>query len=123
MAEDYFLYMEDLDWGQRRGHHRIGIAPRAVIRHIGGTSIGSAIDPKKRSRLSIYLTARNSILYACRWAGWRWVFHFATGFLYAIKYAVHGSPSAAKVTVLGLIDGARGKTGRPDTLSKEFRDC
>ena len=117
MTEDYFLYMEDLDWAQRRGKHRIGFAPRAVIRHVCGTSIGSAVDPKERSPLSIYLTARNSILYARRWAGWLWVFHFATGILLAIRYLVHGSPSAAKVALVGLIDGARGKCGRPDRLS------
>lgn len=49
MAEDYFLYMEDLDWGRRRGKHRIGFASKAVIRHIGGTTIGSAVVPEKRS--------------------------------------------------------------------------
>ena len=71
MAEDYFLYMEDLDWGRRRGKHRIGFASKAVIRHIGGTTIGSAVAPEKRSHLSIYLSARNGILYARRFAGWR----------------------------------------------------
>jgi N-acetylglucosaminyl-diphospho-decaprenol L-rhamnosyltransferase len=116
MTEDYFLYMEDLDWGRRRGQHRIGFAPNAVIRHVCGTSIGSAVDPRKRSTLSIYLTARAGMLYACRWAGWRWVFHFATGLLYAAKYLLLGSPYAAKVTVAGLIDGVRGRTGQPGSL-------
>jgi N-acetylglucosaminyl-diphospho-decaprenol L-rhamnosyltransferase len=113
MTEEYFLYMEDLDWGRRRGQHRIGFAPNAVIRHVCGTSIGSAMDPRKGSLLSVYLTARNSMLYARRWAGWRWVFHFATGLLYAARYLLLGPPYAAKVTVVGLIDGVRGKTGRP----------
>jgi GT2 family glycosyltransferase len=45
MAEDYFLYMEDLDWGRRRGAHKIGLASGAVIRHVGGTSIGSTARP------------------------------------------------------------------------------
>src|SRR5262249_25308571 len=89
MAEDYFLYMEDLDWGRRRGRHQIGFAPNAVIRHVCGTSIGSMMDPKKCSPLSIYLTARNCILYARRWAGRRWIFHFATGILYAARYAIY----------------------------------
>jgi N-acetylglucosaminyl-diphospho-decaprenol L-rhamnosyltransferase len=116
MAEDYFLYMEDLDWGQRRGKQRIGLALRAVVYHVCGSSIGSAVDPKKRSGLSIYLTARNSILYSRRRAGWRWVFHFASGILEVGKYVVHGSPRAAKIAFVGLIDGTRGKTGRPDIL-------
>jgi N-acetylglucosaminyl-diphospho-decaprenol L-rhamnosyltransferase len=113
MNEDYFLYMEDLDWGQRRGHHRIGFAPKAIIRHVGSTSIGLAAEPKDRSPLSIYLTARNRILHARRWAGGRWVFHFATGVLEAAKYVAYGSPSGAKVAFAGLLDGVRGKTGRP----------
>ena len=114
MAEDYFLYMEDVDWGRRRGRHKIGFAERAIIRHVGGTTIGSAVDPKKRSFLSIYLSARNSMLCARRWAGPRWVLHFGWGLLHAIRYVVMGAPLAAKVTLTGLIDGARGKMGRPD---------
>lgn len=114
MAEDYFLYIEDLDWGCRRGQHRIGFAAKAVIRHIGGTAIGSAVDPAKRSHLSVYLSARNGILYARRFAGWRWVCHFAVGLLFALRYLLKGSPRAAQVALTGLLDGVRGKTGRPD---------
>jgi GT2 family glycosyltransferase len=113
MAEDYFLYMEDLDWGRRRGRQRIGFAPRAVIRHVCGTSIGSAVDPSQRSPLSTYLSARNSILYARRWAGRLWLLHAVFGFFYAAKYLLHGAPAAAKIALAGLIDGMRGKTGRP----------
>jgi GT2 family glycosyltransferase len=114
MAEDYFLYMEDLDWGLRRGKHRIGIADNAVVRHIGGTTIGSSVTVEKRSHLSIYLSARNSILYARRFAGWRWVCHFGVGLLYAARYLVKGSASAGKVALAGLLDGVSGKTGRPE---------
>jgi N-acetylglucosaminyl-diphospho-decaprenol L-rhamnosyltransferase len=115
MAEDYFLYMEDLDWGRRRGKHRIGFASKAVVRHIGGTTIGSAVAPEKRSHLSIYLSARNGVLYAQRFAGWRWVCHFGVGLLFVARYMLKGSLSAGRVAFLGLLDGARGKTGRPDT--------
>jgi len=116
MAEDYFLYMEDLDWGLRRGKHRIGIADKAVVRHIGGTTIGSAVTIEKRSDLSIYLSARNSILYARRFAGWRWVCHFGIGLLYAARYLIRGSSSAGKVALAGLLDGVNGKTGRPKVV-------
>ncbi|MGX9429202.1 MULTISPECIES: glycosyltransferase family 2 protein [Bradyrhizobium] len=116
MAEDYFLYMEDLDWGRRRGKHRIGFASKAVVRHIGGTTIGSAVAPEKRSHLSIYLSARNSILYARRFAGWRWICHFGVGLLFAARYMLKGSLSAGRVAFFGLLDGAKGKTGRPDAV-------
>lgn len=114
MAEDYFLYMEDLDWGRRRGKHRIGFASKAVIRHIGGTTIGSAVAPEKRSHLSIYLSARNGILFARRFAGWRWICHFGVGLLFAARYVLKGSLSAGRIAFVGLLDGAKGKTGRPD---------
>jgi N-acetylglucosaminyl-diphospho-decaprenol L-rhamnosyltransferase len=114
MAEDYFLYMEDLDWGRRRGRHLIGFADKAVVRHIGGTTIGSAVDPGKRSPLSIYLSARNCILYARRFAGWRWPLHFAVGVAFAIRYLLKGFPHAARIALAGLMDGIKGKTGRPD---------
>lgn len=114
MAEDYFLYMEDIDWGRRRGKHRIGFAERAIIRHVGGTAIGSAIDPRNQSFLSVYLSARNSILFARRWAGRRWVLHFGWGLLHAARYAAIGAPLAAKIALIGLIDGAHGKSGKPD---------
>jgi GT2 family glycosyltransferase len=116
MAEDYFLYMEDLDWGRRRGRHRIGFASKAVVRHIGGTTIGSAVAIEKRSYLSIYLSARNSILYARRFAGWRWICHFGVGLLFAVRYSVKGASAAGRVALVGLLDGVKGKTGRPDVV-------
>jgi N-acetylglucosaminyl-diphospho-decaprenol L-rhamnosyltransferase len=114
MVEDYFLYMEDLDWGRRRGQHKIGFAPGALTRHVGGTSIGSAREPKAQSPLSVYLTSRNSVLFSRRWAGCRWPLHFGVGLLYVIRYVLNGCPETAKVALVGLIDGFRGKTGRPD---------
>jgi GT2 family glycosyltransferase len=114
MAEDYFLYMEDLDWGRRRGRHKIGVASGAVVRHVGGTSIGSATDRKAFSPLSVYLDCRNSILFSRRWAGWRWPLHFLVGLLYVVRYLLYGSPEIARVALAGLVDGVRGKTGRPD---------
>lgn len=114
MTDDYFLYMEDLDWGRRRAHHRIGIAEGALIRHVGGTTIGSAADPRDRSPLSVYLSARNGILYSRRRAGRRWVFHSAIWMLYALRYLLLGAPAAAMLTIEGLWHGINGRTGRPD---------
>ena len=114
MAEDYFLYMEELDWGWRRGRHKIGFARQAVIRHVCGTAIGSTENSQARSPLSAYLMSRNSILFSRRWAGWRWPLHFVIGLAYVVKYALGASPETAKVALVGLIDGVRGRTGRPD---------
>lgn len=113
MAEDYFLYMEDVDWGMRRGRHRIGFAVRAIVRHVGGTAIGSAVDPRRRSPLSIYLSARNAMLFSRRRSGLWSVTHLLTELFYALRYLLIGAPAAARILLAGTIDGIRGKTGRP----------
>lgn len=113
MAEDYFLFMEDIDWGMRRGRHRIGVAARAIVRHLGGTTIGSVRERNRRSQLAVYLPARNSVLAARRWSRGLWPAHVAVEILYALKYLVTGSPTAAGLVLVGLIDGIRGKSGPP----------
>lgn len=113
MVEDYFLYMEDLDWGMRRGRHRIGFAAKAIVRHVGGTSIGSSGNPRLQSRLSSYLMARNMVRFSRRLAGPCWVLHLAAVALYAVKFFVSGAPAGARETLVGMIDGIRGKEGRP----------
>lgn len=123
MYEDYFLYMEDLDWGQRRGGQRIGYEPAALVRHVGGTSIGSAVELAKQSRLSIYLSARNSMLHARRRNVATWPIHLAFGFTSALRYAMHGRPEAALTAISGLIDGLKGKTGRPNAGSFANSQC
>jgi N-acetylglucosaminyl-diphospho-decaprenol L-rhamnosyltransferase len=114
MTEDFFLYMEDLDWGWRRGTHKIGFAPGAVIRHVGGASIGSTARASARSPLSAYLESRNAMLFARRWAGRRWPLNLGVGLLYVTRYFLLGCPKIAKIALVGLVDGIRGKSGRPD---------
>jgi hypothetical protein len=113
MAEDYFLYMEDIDWGMRRGRHRIGVAAGAVVRHVGGTATGYAVDPRQRSLLSVYLGSRNGILFARRHLRWLWPLHLAGALCYAAKYAFSGAPDAGRLALAGIIYGVRGETGRP----------
>lgn len=121
MVEDYFLYMEDLDWGMRRGRHRIGFAANAIVRHVGGTAIGSAVDPRQRSRLSNYLMARNLVRFSRRRAGAWWPGHLVAGLLYAARCLIQGAPAAARDTLIGAIDGVRGKSGRPAWLTRADR--
>jgi N-acetylglucosaminyl-diphospho-decaprenol L-rhamnosyltransferase len=106
--------MEDLDWGRRRGKHRIGFAGKAVVRHVGGTTIGLPLPPENRSHLSIYRSARNGVLYVRRFAGWRWICHFGVGLLIATRNVLKSSWSAGRGAFVGLLDGAKGKRGRPN---------
>lgn len=65
MCEDYFLYFEELDWAVRAtGQFSMAFAPKAVVYHKEGASIGSSSDPKKKSALSDYFGIRNRLLFA-----------------------------------------------------------
>jgi GT2 family glycosyltransferase len=60
LDEDYFLYFEELDWATRAaGRFSLGWAPRSVVFHKEGASIGTA--PGGGSPLSAYYLFRNRL--------------------------------------------------------------
>jgi N-acetylglucosaminyl-diphospho-decaprenol L-rhamnosyltransferase len=64
LAEDYFLYCEEIDWclrGVRLGL-KLGFAPDARVLHYQGTTTGSSSSLADRSWLSVYLDERNKML-------------------------------------------------------------
>lgn len=117
MDERFFLYFEDLEWGlraQRLG--MVGYAHRSRVPHKCGTTIGGTASRAGRSKLSVYLGARNLILYErskhplCV----PWALVTQTGFL-AIYGAV-GAFANMAAGFRGLIAGLRGEIGRPDSF-------
>jgi len=65
MAEDYFLYFEEVDWFARaRGRFRLGFAADAVVLHHVGKSIGTS-DSTGRSALSTYYMTSSRLRF-CR---------------------------------------------------------
>lgn len=62
MAENYFLYYEELDWGDRikRAGYEIWVEPKALIYHKESVSVGKA------SGLKEYFMNRNRILFIRR---------------------------------------------------------
>jgi GT2 family glycosyltransferase len=69
LAEDYFLYFEELDWAWRaRGWYGIGYAPRSIVHHKEGASIGGARDARNKSETADYHFIRNRILFTRRHA-------------------------------------------------------
>jgi GT2 family glycosyltransferase len=114
MDDRYFLYCEDVDWSLRRGAQRLGYAHDALVYHRHGTTIGSSIDQRARSKLSIYLTERNRLLLTRR--------HYALIYpLVALvclaglaqSYLIRGNLSGLKAGMEGWLAGIRGETGRP----------
>jgi GT2 family glycosyltransferase len=61
MEEKYFLYFEELEWAKRaRGRFKLAWAPRAIVFHKVGASIGSR-EYEAPSALSEYYLRRNRL--------------------------------------------------------------
>jgi len=59
MAEEYFLYFEEVDWAYRNaGHFAIAFAHGAIVYHKEGGSIGSSGAKGQRSATSDYYLLR-----------------------------------------------------------------
>jgi hypothetical protein len=67
MAEDYFLFFEETDWAWRgRGRFALGWAPRSLVYHKIGRSIGTSTDPRRKSATCDYYALRNRLLFTRR---------------------------------------------------------
>lgn len=68
MAEDYFLYFEEIDWVTRGlGRFRLAYAPKSVVYHKLGASIGTATRPVSKSYQCDYYSLRNRLLFTRRY--------------------------------------------------------
>jgi GT2 family glycosyltransferase len=73
MNEDYFLYYEELDWATRaKGKFLLGYAPRSVVYHkqgssIGGKSLGRKAKPEENFVVSDFYGIRNQIRFTRRY--------------------------------------------------------
>jgi GT2 family glycosyltransferase len=68
MAEDYFLYFEEIDWVTRgRGRYSLAYAPESIVYHKVGASIGTATNPLHKSYTCDYYTLRNRLLFSRRY--------------------------------------------------------
>ncbi len=71
MAEDYFLYYEEIDWAFRmKGRFNFAYAPDSVIYHKHGASIGSNMNPHEKSFTADYFINRNRLRFARRFTPW-----------------------------------------------------
>jgi N-acetylglucosaminyl-diphospho-decaprenol L-rhamnosyltransferase len=121
MDERFFLYYEDADWSMRAKGHGLGYASDSIVRHKGGTTIGSAGHRADRSRLSVFLESRNRIHFVrIHWRRFLLLANFV-GFLDALKYLFVGSPENFKAALDGLLAGIKGETGLPPiSITKDF---
>ena len=117
MYDPYFLYCEDLEWGARaKKIGELGYAHESVVLHKHGTTIGSSGDKADRSLLSVYLSARNAVLFARRNFPAFVLPALAMQVVQAARYLPAGSPENFRTALQGIVAGYRGETGRPDPM-------
>jgi N-acetylglucosaminyl-diphospho-decaprenol L-rhamnosyltransferase len=117
MDERYFLYFEDLDWGYRaKKSCGVGYAHRSIVRHHGGTTIGSAPTRASSSPLSVYLEFRNRIHFVRKhhiaWLPWT----FAVLLLRPLEYGMVGAFGNMVAAFRGVMAALFGEVGRPDAI-------
>ena len=67
MEEMYFLYYEEIDWAVRtKGKFKLGYAPRVIVFHKDGGSIGSSSVKGARSPMSEYYLMSSKIKFTRR---------------------------------------------------------
>ena len=72
MSEEYFIYFEELDWVRRaRGTFGLAYAPKSIVYHKAGVSIGGGYRPGfPDSTFSDYYYVRNMLLFTQKFHPW-----------------------------------------------------
>jgi GT2 family glycosyltransferase len=68
MCEEYFLFFEELDWAIRaKGLYSLAYAPKSVVYHKVGRSIGTSSNPAKKSFICDYFNVRNRLFFTSKY--------------------------------------------------------
>lgn len=113
MTEDYFLYVEEVDWCLRRGRFRLGFAADSIVHHHHGGTMGSSLSRRSRSRLSVYLGERNKHLMSRRFYPALYPLIAFTTLLFTADYIRARAPRNFLAALEGWWAGLRGESGKP----------
>lgn len=103
MAEDYFLYSEEIDWAYRaRGRFRLGVETAAIVRHKEGAAIGTE-GRRDGSPLATFYQARSKLLFARKHTPQFLATVWLALVLRCIKMAIRGRRQAALVIAQVLL--------------------
>jgi GT2 family glycosyltransferase len=114
MNEDYFLYFEDLEWGMRA--KAAGLLCRAdgsFVPHKYGSTLGSASRRADRSPLSVYLDARNTLLFIKNNDSCLLPWSIVCSFVKPLEFCAVGSIQNARAAFSGIVAGVKGECGKP----------
>lgn len=103
MAEDYFLYYEELDWAARRGDLPFRLCAEAIVHHHGGTTIGSGTLSRAAGPFANYFTYRNRFRFVMRFMPAMLPFSWVWSMAVAVRMLLRGEGWArAEAAVRGF---------------------
>jgi GT2 family glycosyltransferase len=106
MAEDYFLYYEEVDWALRRGDLPLALCPQARVYHRAGTAIGSPRPGRPASPFSLYFKHRGRMRFVRRHLPAARATAWAYTLAKAVQYRLKGWPEEAAALLAGARDAA-----------------
>lgn len=102
MDEAYFLYSEEHDWAERgKGRFRLGYAPRSLVYHRHGATIGTS--PDGGSTLSLFYLYRSKLKFAARHTPWHLPSAVAWLVWDALKLSLKGNPRKTWAALRGML--------------------
>lgn len=108
MNESYFLYFEEIDWATRaKDKFALAYAPRSIVYHKEGGSIGTAVERSKRSPMSEYYAARSSLLFSRRYSRAAIPVVVSLLLFRSILRYFAGSPTRGRAVFRGIRDAFR----------------
>ncbi|TMV82780.1 glycosyltransferase family 2 protein [Thioclava sp. BHET1] len=103
MAEDYFLYYEEVDWALRRGDMPLAFCPGAEIFHRAGSVIGSARLDRMATPRSVYFKHRARLIFLRRHLPRAVPLGYLWGMAKAAQMLAKGYPKQARALFLGMM--------------------
>ena len=114
MAEDYFLYYEEVDWAVRRGDLPLRLCPDAIVHHHAGTSIGSATLENGATAFASYFNHRARMRFLWRHRARALPTALAFALLRAAMLAIRGERGEA----IGALRGTLGLAPPPEVAAR-----
>lgn len=102
MPEQYFLYYEEVDWAQRRGHLPLAICENAHVYHSAGASIGSPTLDRGPSPVSAYFKHRARMMYMAAHHPWRLPVAYAFGWGKVLQHLCRRQHAPVPATLRAL---------------------
>ena len=104
MADDYFLYFEEIDWAERgRGTFRLALSAESVVYHRGGSSIGSPREHGIGGIRSEYFLLHNRFVFAKKFFPWAAPVVAAGLVVSVVKRLIRGQWRRARIAVCALL--------------------